>query len=57
LLRTGEIHDLRGDAGLAHAELQWKPKVDFPTLVRLMVQADIAASGVPAELSLIAGTQ
>jgi len=57
LLRTGEIHDLRADAGLARAELQWKPKVDFPSLVRLMVQADLAAGSASTELSLIAGTQ
>jgi GDPmannose 4,6-dehydratase len=57
LLRTGEIHDLRADSSLARTELQWKPKVDFPTLVKLMVEADLAASGASKELSLIAGTQ
>jgi GDPmannose 4,6-dehydratase len=43
LLRTGEIHDLRADAGLATKELGWAPTVDFAGLVRMMVQADVAA--------------
>src|SRR5271167_4482 len=40
LLRTGEIHDLRGDSRLARKELNWHPKVDFKELVRMMVQSD-----------------
>jgi len=52
LLRTGEIHDLRADPTQARTELNWKPKVDFPALVRLMVEADLAASGVSAASSL-----
>jgi len=44
LLRTGEIHDLRGDATRARVELAWRPLVDFRGLVRMMLQADIAAA-------------
>lgn len=44
LLRTGEIYDLRADASLAHNELGWKPTVEFPQLVRMMVEADIASA-------------
>ncbi|HET7214041.1 MAG TPA: GDP-mannose 4,6-dehydratase [Terriglobia bacterium] len=44
LLRTGEIYDLRADATLAREELAWRPKVDFPELVRMMVEADIASA-------------
>jgi GDPmannose 4,6-dehydratase len=40
LFRTGEIHDLRGDASLAHQVLNWKPEVDFAGLVRMMVESD-----------------
>lgn len=40
LFRTGEIHDLRGDATLARQALNWKPKVDFSGLVRMMAQSD-----------------
>lgn len=40
LFRTGEIHDLRGDAALAHKELNWRPEVDFRGLVRMMVESD-----------------
>ena len=46
LLRTGEIHDLRGDARRARTELGWRPSVDFPGLVRMMLTADLAAAGV-----------
>jgi len=42
LFRTGEIHDLRGDASLARRALNWQPKVDFKGLVRMMVEADTA---------------
>jgi len=44
LFRTGEIHDLRGDAALARQRLNWKPEVDFRGLVRLMVEADTGVS-------------
>ena len=40
LFRTGEIHDLRGDAALARKELNWSPAVDFQGLVRMMVESD-----------------
>jgi GDPmannose 4,6-dehydratase len=45
LLRTGEIHDLRGDARRARSELRWEPSVDFRGLVRMMLAADLAAAG------------
>ena len=45
LLRTGEIHDPRGDARRARTELGWRPSVDFPGLVRMMLTADLAAAG------------
>jgi GDPmannose 4,6-dehydratase len=45
LMRTGEIHDLRGDASRARRELGWAPTVDFRGLVRMMVAADLAAAG------------
>jgi GDPmannose 4,6-dehydratase len=47
LMRTGEIHDLRGDASRARTELGWRPTVDFRGLVRMMVAADLAAAGGP----------
>jgi GDPmannose 4,6-dehydratase len=40
LFRTGEIHDLRGDASLARQKLNWTPEVDFRGLVRMMVESD-----------------
>lgn len=46
LLRTGEIHDLRADASLAQEELGWRSEVDFKGLVKMMVEADLAAVGI-----------
>jgi GDPmannose 4,6-dehydratase len=43
LLRVGEIRDSRADAAQARQELGWEPDVDFPGLVRMMVQADVDA--------------
>ena len=40
LFRTGEIHDLRGDATRARESLKWQPTVDFKGLVRMMVESD-----------------
>jgi len=44
LFRTGEIHDLRGDASLARRALNWQPEVDFKGLVRMMVESDTGTS-------------
>ncbi len=41
LLRPAEVNKLRGDATKARDELGWRPEVDFPTLVRKMVDADL----------------
>jgi GDPmannose 4,6-dehydratase len=40
--RPTEVDLLIGDASLAQKTLQWKPKTDFPTLVKLMVESDLA---------------
>ena len=40
--RPAEVDLLVGDSSKARAVLGWKPKVDFPELVRMMVDADIA---------------
>ena len=41
--RPAEVDVLIGDATKAREKLGWAPKVDFPGLVRMMVEADIAA--------------
>ena len=41
LFRPAEVNTLRGDATKARKELGWEPKVDFGTLVRMMVDADL----------------
>jgi len=43
-VRTNEIHDLRADARLIRKDLGWEPKVDFPSLVRMMLESDLAAA-------------
>ena len=40
-LRPAEVDFLIGDATKAKKELDWKPKVSFKSLVRMMVEADI----------------
>jgi GDPmannose 4,6-dehydratase len=42
LLRPAEVDHLIGDPSKAHATLGWRPKVDFKTLVTMMVDADLS---------------
>ena len=42
-LRPAEVDLLLGDSSLARRRLGWKPQVDFPALVRMMTDADLAA--------------
>jgi GDPmannose 4,6-dehydratase len=41
LLRPADVHTLRGDASKARKVLGWRPRVSFPELVRMMVDADL----------------
>ncbi|MBC7897087.1 MAG: GDP-mannose 4,6-dehydratase [Cytophagaceae bacterium] len=45
-LRPSEVDHLRGDCSRAKQGLGWTPTVDFSTLVRMMVEADIAGEKV-----------
>lgn len=40
--RPAEVSALCGDASLAHRELNWQREVNFPELVAMMVDADLA---------------
>ena len=40
--RPAEVDLLLADPSKARRELQWAPKVDFPALVAMMVDADLA---------------
>ena len=42
LSRPAEVDHLRGDASKAHKAFGWKPKVEFETLIEMMVDADVA---------------
>jgi GDPmannose 4,6-dehydratase len=43
-MRPAEVDHLIGDASKAREVLGWKPRVSFPELVALMVDADLAAA-------------
>jgi GDPmannose 4,6-dehydratase len=49
LLRPAEVDLLVGDASLARCDLSWSPTVEFPDLVRIMVEADIALAAQEAK--------
>jgi GDPmannose 4,6-dehydratase len=46
-LRPTEVELLIGDPSKARQKLGWERSVDFPGLVKLMVNADLAALGLP----------
>ncbi|MDQ1538883.1 MAG: GDPmannose 4,6-dehydratase [Actinomycetota bacterium] len=41
LVRPAEVESLCADASLARDELGWKPTVDFPELMQMMVESDL----------------
>jgi GDPmannose 4,6-dehydratase len=46
---TAELHDLVGDASRAREDLGWEPRVGFPELVHLLVDAELERlRGTPA---------
>ena len=46
-LRPAEVDLLIGDPTKAKQKLNWNPSIDFPGLVKLMIDADLAAIGLP----------
>jgi GDPmannose 4,6-dehydratase len=50
-LRPAEVDHLIGDASKARRVLGWEPTVDFPGLVRMMVDADLARLSGAAQAS------
>ncbi len=42
LLRPAEVDHLIGDSSKARQQLDWSPTIDFPGLIRMMVDADVA---------------
>ena len=46
--RPTDVSDLRADARKARRVLEWAPRVGFHELVRIMVDADMEAAGLPA---------
>ena len=50
-LRPAEVDLLMGDPSKAQTKLGWQPSVDFPGLVKLMVNADLSALGLSSEHS------
>lgn len=52
-LRPAEVETLLGDSTKARQLLGWKPTVDFPELVRLMVEADLKAEGLDPQQVMV----
>ena len=50
-LRPAEVDHLIGDSSKARAQLGWAPTVDFPGLVKMMVDADVARLSASRVLS------
>ena len=46
--RPTDVSDLRADARKARRVLEWTPRVGFHQLIRIMVDADMEAIGLPA---------
>lgn len=47
--RPAEVFELTGDSALARQQLGWQPEVNFPGLVRMMVDADLQELGIRSE--------
>jgi len=47
-LRPAEVEHLVGDASKAREKLGWEPEISFEQLIRMMVDADLAALQVEA---------
>jgi GDPmannose 4,6-dehydratase len=47
--RPTEVDELCGDATKAREQLGWVPQVTFGSLVRLMIEADLAEAGLEAD--------
>jgi GDPmannose 4,6-dehydratase len=50
--RPAEVDLLIGDATKARTKLGWKPEVDFPSLVKMMVKNDLAIEATRAGLPI-----
>ena len=50
LIRPAEVEHLIGDSAKAQAQLGWKPLVDFGSLVKKMVDADLERAAAAPQL-------
>jgi len=51
LIRPAEVEHLIGDSAKAHAQLGWRPSVDFSGLVTMMVDADLERVAVAPRMA------
>ncbi len=51
-LRPAEVDLLIGDASKARTKLGWEPEVDFPTLIKMMVDHDLQREATKAGIPL-----
>jgi GDPmannose 4,6-dehydratase len=52
LIRPAEVEYLCGDASKARQKLGWKPRVGFAELIKMMVEADLAALQTTGDVAL-----
>ena len=50
--RPAEVDLLIGDSTKARERLGWRPEVDFPTLIKMMVASDLQAEASKANIVL-----
>jgi GDPmannose 4,6-dehydratase len=50
--RPAEVDLLIGDASKARSRLGWRPEIDFPTLVKMMVAHDLQIEARKAGIEL-----
>ncbi len=50
LIRPAEVEHLIGDSTKAQSQLQWRPQVNFSTLVKMMVDADLERAAAAPQL-------
>jgi len=58
LVRPAEVETLCADSSGARAKLNWEPEYDFPSLMRMMVEADVKQASFEKEYGdlLLAGS-
>lgn len=57
LLRPAEVYHLRGDYSRARRELGWTPRVEFESLIRMMVDSDLDLVSRTSSREMVSGVR